>query len=145
MLKTVAERKFGREDILLFRKIEKVVREIDVDKMFNQSNDCGEDIDVRLCHILSHTIVKTFGNGLMLRHGYFAKGYEHYWVETYNGNVIDMCPVGSINPVLMSLKDARRSGLYLKKENIAQKNLGDNFFKMIKALEHQIKKQLCES
>ncbi len=78
------------EDINLFEKIRIIVQ------AFPDNLDLGKDSKnkpVKLsCHILAHALGRPFT--LEVKDGYFHPHYEHSWLETRNGHIIDVYPVG---------------------------------------------------
>lgn len=79
------------EEILLFETISSVVKNMkDVDLGLDEQ---GNAI-LLSCHILARAISAVFG--LECVDGYFSVGYQHSWLKTKTGHVIDVYPVGII-------------------------------------------------
>ena len=94
-----AVRWIPQEDIELFLKVKKLVELLpDLDFGLDES---GKPV-VLSCHILARVLSKHFS--LKYVDGHFAGNYEHSWLVTGNGNIIDPYPVAVIGgPVLTSL------------------------------------------
>ncbi len=79
-----------KEDVALLERIRLVVQE------FPDGLDLGKDLEgnpiVLSCHILAHAIGEVFG--LDVEDGYFRPHYNHSWLKTPNGHIIDVYPVG---------------------------------------------------
>lgn len=84
------------EDLELFARIERVVEEMqDPDLGFDET---GEPI-IMSCHMLARALRKMYP--VRVCDGYFAVGYEHSWLLTANGNLIDPYPVAVIGGPIM--------------------------------------------
>ena len=92
------------EELAIFNKVRDVVTRLpDV--------DLGIDIVdkkpiILSCHILARAIAKNFP--LKVNSGYFARSYEHSWLTTASGHIIDVYPVATLGgPILID--GSRRS------------------------------------
>jgi len=78
-----------KEDVKLFLKVRDAINHL-------PNIDLGVDGDkkkiVLSCHILARAVAIVFD--LELVSGYLYPDYEHSWVTTPNGNIIDVYPVG---------------------------------------------------
>lgn len=85
------------DDIKLFERIRcAVVNMIDIDL----GTDEGGERIILSCHILARAVAKLFP--VKVRDGYFLKVYDHSWVTTRAGNVIDTYPVGIVGgPIIL--------------------------------------------
>lgn len=67
--------------------------------------DLGRDEDgkaiVLSCHMLARAIGKIFN--LKIVDGYYHHGYEHSWLVTPSGHIIDVYPVGMIGGPLICI------------------------------------------
>ena|SRR3989338_5220753 len=79
-----------KEDIVLLEKVRRIVVEFPDDLDFGTNSD-GERI-ILSCHILAHSIGKAIG--LDVEDGYFRPHYDHSWLKTRNGHILDVYPVG---------------------------------------------------
>ncbi|TSC61490.1 MAG: hypothetical protein G01um101448_879 [Parcubacteria group bacterium Gr01-1014_48] len=103
----------AREDIALFEKIRSAVQAFpDIDL----GNDENGDHIMLSCHILARAIAHIFS--LTCRDGYYYPNYQHSWVETMYGNIIDVYPVGVIGGPILVHEDPICSpsrNLYIRK------------------------------
>ena len=86
------------EDQELFEKIKNAINnlpEIDLGK-----DEDGEKV-ILSCHILARAIAKAFS--LKYQDGYLYPNYQHSWIITKHGNLIDVYPVAILGgPILIS-------------------------------------------
>lgn len=91
-----AERYISENDLELFAKIKKALERMgDPDLGFDEN---GEVI-ILSCHILARAVAKVFP--VRVRDGFFAKVFNHSWVETSSGHLIDLYPVAVIGGPIM--------------------------------------------
>jgi len=92
-----ARRFVSDEEFELFLKIRELVTKLpDLDLGLDHS---GHKIDLS-CHMLVRAVATIFSLEFVV--GYFTVGYQHSWVLTPNGNVIDVYPVATLGgPILM--------------------------------------------
>jgi hypothetical protein len=84
------------EELALFSQIRKTIQQMrDPDLGLDEK---GEQV-VLSCHILARAISKVFP--VQVRDGYFAGSYDHSWVVTSSGHLIDLYPVGVIGGPIM--------------------------------------------
>ena len=84
------------KDLAAFRQIQQVVKLLDVSKIDIDENINGNKIS-------SHIIVEAMSMiyGLELEHGYFQNHYKHSWIRTHNSFIIDVRPIGIIDPIMV--------------------------------------------
>lgn len=95
-------------DHALFGNIKQAVSEM-------QDPDLGTDENGRQiilsCHILVRAIIKIYEDDdgkcaiMKVCDGHFAGFYEHSWIETRDGNIIDVYPVGIVGGPIMWVGD----------------------------------------
>jgi hypothetical protein len=77
-------------DIELLEKVRRMIQ------AFPDEIDLGNDLEgkpiVLSCHILANALGKVLG--LDVVDGYFRPHYNHSWLKTPNGHIIDVYPVG---------------------------------------------------
>jgi hypothetical protein len=97
-MKAHAETALPKEDVTLFRKIQKIVQALSEPDIGSEN---GEPI-VLSCHHLAHALAELFS--LKAVDGYSPRrGYRHSWLETENGNIIDVYPVDMVGgPILLA-------------------------------------------
>jgi len=91
-----AETVISPKEIALFRKIEEAVSrlpEIDLGK-----DEDGEEI-ILSCHILTRAVSRVFS--LKYRDGIWHQYYDHSWLVTKHGHIIDVYPVAVIGGPIM--------------------------------------------
>lgn len=87
-----------RADVVLFERIRLVVLAAnDIDLGLDEG---GRRIQLS-CHMLARDVGQVFD--LEFVDGFFAKGYQHSWVNTRSGNIIDAYPVGVLGGPLLSV------------------------------------------
>ncbi len=79
-----------KEDVELLEKTRLIVHAFPDGLDYGKHPD-GEQI-VLSCHILAGAIANIFC--LDVKTGYFRPNYDHSWVKTPNGHIIDVYPVG---------------------------------------------------
>lgn len=101
-MKPIVLQGVAKEDLAIFRKIEaamEVLPEIDLGKDEN-----GYPVLVS-CHMLCRAFAVVFPQ-LKCADGYFyKKGYEHSWLETPNGCIIDVYPIAVLGGPILVLKE----------------------------------------
>lgn len=114
-MKLYCEQFIPKEDMDLFLRIRKAV-----EAMTNPDLGCDENGDeIPLsCHMLARAVAKLFS--VKLWDGFYIKGYQHSWLETEYGHLIDVYPIGVIGgPILLEntsrLSPARR--LYIPEKS----------------------------
>lgn len=104
-----------QENLELFEKIKMAVTampDIDLGK-----DEEGEEI-ILSCHILARAIAKLFS--LKFVDGYFHPNYNHSWLLTPTGNLIDVYPIAVLGgPILISGAFSSPARWLYKKENIS--------------------------
>lgn len=84
------------EDLKLFEKIKIMVAKM-------SDIDLGKDKDGKIilsCHILVRAVAKFFS--LKFVDGYLYPNFNHSWLVTPNGNIVDVYPIATIGgPVLI--------------------------------------------
>lgn len=94
-------RYFSLEEVELFRRIRTAVDHFpDIDLGFDTKRKSPV---VLSCHMLARAIGKVFK--LEVVDGFIYPNYEHSWVLTHEGNIIDLYPVAIIGgPILVEHK-----------------------------------------
>lgn len=90
------ERYISKVDLALFAQIRKAVEQMG-DPELGLDED-GEPVTLS-CHILARAVAKILP--VRVRDGYFAGSYDHSWVETSDGHLIDLYPVAIIGGPIM--------------------------------------------
>ena len=124
-----AARFISRGDLDLFAKIERAVKHMaDPDLGINES---GEPIIVS-CHIMARAVVRVFPS-LRVKDGRYVQSYEHSWIETPDGNLIDVYPVAVVGGPIMLVggEDSPQSRLYttLSAREVSGGRFGKNSFR----------------
>ena len=114
ILITYTERKIEKEDLALFRKIEKVINLTELPDLGVNESGCKIDVS---CHMVAEATSRIFD--VEIRHGYFMIGYEHSWVCTKNLNIIDVYPWGAVGgPLLIARQIVVEEGpIYISDES----------------------------
>jgi len=95
------ERIIEQEDRKLFKKIKKLINRLpDMTFRFDQS---GSEIIIS-CHLLARAVYAVWPEEFIgVRTGYFMDYFDHSWLITARGNVLDIYPVGCLGgPLLYS-------------------------------------------
>lgn len=109
------------EDIVLFGKIRKAVERLP-EINFGKSEK-GEEI-ILSCHILARAVAKVFG--LKFVDGHLYPHYQHSWLLTSSGNIIDTYPVAVIGgPIIVDNGKWSRSSP--ARFHYKKKGLGNGF------------------
>ena len=96
------------EEVTLFLKIKAAGEQLeDLDLGID---DDQEPIPVS-CHMIARAVAELFP--VMLKDGFYLKGYQHSWIVTVSGHLIDVYPIGVLGgPILCEntsmLSPARR-------------------------------------
>jgi hypothetical protein len=122
-------RKFvTHEEFGIFERIRELVNilpDIDLGK-----NEDGEEI-ILSCHMLVRAVAKIFH--LKVIDGYFAKSYDHSWLVTPRGHLIDVYPVATLGgPTLMDgqwLSPSRRLYERTSSRKLSRGRFGKNSFR----------------
>lgn len=131
-------------DIELFRRIQRAVNDFpDINLGVNES---GETI-ILSCHILGRAIGKVFG--LKYVDGFFYPNYQHTWLLTANGNIIDVYPVGILGgPFLLKGSDrytySPARWLYKKKRILRGKSKTPSFRRAVRIAVSAVRKAMTE-
>ena len=91
-----AQRYISSDDLALFVQIKKSVEQMGDPEL--GLDEEGKPI-VLSCHILARAVARKFP--VCVRDGYFAGHYDHSWVETPSGHLIDPYPVAVIGGPIM--------------------------------------------
>jgi hypothetical protein len=112
-MKPYAAARIPQEDQELLRQVRLVfdaLPEIDFGEKGN-----GKKILVS-CHTICRALKPLFPS-LKYVYGRYAALYEHSWLETENGSVIDVYPVGSVGgPILVAVEVYELTQLYLPQQ-----------------------------
>lgn len=84
------------DDLALFERVQKILHCFESPDL--GTNESGEQI-VLSCHMLSRAFTRILP--VSVRDGAFLTFYEHSWVETPSGYVIDVYPVGAVGGPLL--------------------------------------------
>lgn len=104
------------EEIELFEKIRNAVINLpDIDLGVDKK---GEKI-ILSCHILGRAIAKIFG--LKYVDGYFYPSFQHTWLLTSQGNIIDVYPVAIFGGPLLIVNKEMSPAFWLYKRRSARK------------------------
>ncbi|KKW47152.1 MAG: hypothetical protein UZ00_C0014G0005 [Parcubacteria group bacterium GW2011_GWA1_60_11] len=89
-------RYISEEDLTLFERVKRTVERM-------REPDLGLDEEGRKiilsCHMLARAAAKVFP--VRVRDGYFAVNYQHSWVETPGGHLVDLYPVAVVGGPIM--------------------------------------------
>jgi hypothetical protein len=100
------------EEQVIFNRIREAIALLpDIDLGVDEK---GEEI-VLSCHMLARAVAKIFH--LKVVDGYFARFYNHSWLVTPKGHVIDIYPVGMLGgPMLVDATGVLSPGGHLYKQ-----------------------------
>jgi hypothetical protein len=101
-------------------------------------DEAGRKI-VLSCHILARAVGKAFG----LRHvdGYFYPNFQHSWLTTDAGNVIDVYPVGILGgPILVAGPATPAGWLYEKKRVLRGQTKMPSFRQTVRIVAAELRK-----
>ncbi|MDP3947122.1 MAG: hypothetical protein Q8Q41_00305 [bacterium] len=91
-----ATRYITEEDLALFAQLRAAIERLpDLDLELDEE---GQKIDLS-CHMLARAAAKVFP--VRVRDGYFAGNYQHSWVETPGGHLVDLYPIAVIGGPIM--------------------------------------------
>ncbi len=117
-MKSYVVSQISDDDVKLFQRIQRVIDEFS-DIRFGKDEN-GEEI-VLSCHILARAVGKVFG--LKCIDGYFYPNFEHTWLLTPDGNIIDVYPVAVLGgPILMDGQHCSPARWLYKKKRLALRN-----------------------
>lgn len=122
-----AEQYIPEEDIALFWQIRRSVENMGY-------LDLGVDEDgkpiILSCHMLARAVARVFS--VSVRDGYFVGNFEHSWVETSSGNIIDLYPIAAIGgPIMFDGMILPEMKIYIRSSTrrISRGRFGRNSFK----------------
>ncbi len=96
-MKIYCEQFIPKEDMDLFFRIRKAVEAMTNPDLGHDEN--GEEIDLS-CHMIARAVAKLFS--VKFLDGFYIKGFQHSWIETKHGHLIDVYPIGVIGgPILL--------------------------------------------
>jgi hypothetical protein len=108
-----AEGSISKTDQEVFKRIEGSINSLP-NNLDLGKDEIGSEIELS-CHILARAVALIFG--LRYVDGKHLDLFEHSWVETSSGNIIDVYPVGALGgPQLI---DASSTPFFKKREYIA--------------------------
>lgn len=90
------QRYISQDDLTLFAQIRRTIEQM-VDPELGLDEDGKSTI--LPCHILARAVARVFP--VQVRDGYFAGNYDHSWVETSGGHLIDIYPVAVVGGPIM--------------------------------------------
>lgn len=123
----------------LFRKVQRV---IDLLPDIELATEDGEKIELS-CHLLSRAIGKCFD--LTVETGKYHEIYEHSWLRTRSGRIIDVYPVATLGGPLLIDNRLRLSQLYRPtfiRTGSNKKGRRSGNSKLVRKIERAIKKIL---
>ncbi len=91
-----AVRYISEKDRVLFEKIKDAVEKMEDPELGIDEN--GDEI-LLSCHILARAVAEIFP--IRFKDGYFADCFQHSWVETDEGHLIDLYPVACLGGPIM--------------------------------------------
>lgn len=89
-MKSWAEKNMSEKEINILQNISLVYKKLPDEDLGNDKN--GEKIPLAQCHILARAFSDVFS--LKYEDGFFFPNFEHSWLISPEGNVIDVYPVG---------------------------------------------------
>ncbi len=116
-MKPYVLRFISKADLELFEKIKIAVNKLpDIDLGKDEE---GKEI-ILSCHILARAIAKLFS--LKFIDGYFYPNYNHTWLLTPDGNIIDVYPIAVVGgPILVENSFSSPVRWLYKKKNICDR------------------------
>jgi len=122
---TFAETRVSKDELALFKRIEKIVSCL-------SDIDLGEDEKgkkiILSCHILARAVSQVFG--VKFVDGFYYPNFEHTWLVTSSGNVIDLYPVATIGgPIMVVEPDYHSPAYWLYHKKRLNKNFHSNSFR----------------
>lgn len=127
------------EEVVLFHKIERLINLL---PDFDLKGEDGEETPLS-CHLLAQAIGKRLG--LKIETGVYHDIFEHSWLRTRSGRIIDVYPVATLGGPLLIDNRLRLSQLYRPTfiRGISRGNSRDkNFSKSLREVERVVKKTL---
>ena len=129
----------SKEEVKLLNKIKKAVRLL-------PDIDLGSERSGRKIPISCHMVVRIIGKHFRLKciDGYFCKLYQHSWLLTPQGNIIDVYPVGMVGgPIIVNAGDFFSPGdrLY-EKRSLAHVVRTNDFRRALKKLSESFQKRI---
>ena len=101
-------------DVMLFNKIRVLIDKFDdIDLGKDES---GEKI-ILSCHIMARALARIFS--LDYADGYFQPNYEHSWLVTPRGNIIDIYPINALGGPLLYVNGGARGFFIIKKGRLS--------------------------
>ncbi len=134
-----ALRTLSEEEVSLFRKIEKVV---DLLPDIDLGTEGGKEIPLS-CHLLAQAIGTCLH--LKVETGTYHDIFEHSWLRTRSGKIIDVYPVATLGGPLLIDNRLRLGQLYRPTfiRGVSRGNSRDkNFSKSLREVERVVKKTL---
>jgi len=127
------------EEVVLFRKIERVINLLPA---INLGTEDGEEIYLS-CHMLARALGTVFN--LQVADGH-AIAYEHSWLVTKHGNILDVYPIATIGgPLLIDGGTLYARQIYKRctAKEISSGCFGKPWFRnSVRKIERQIRKIL---
>jgi len=114
------------EDIELFKKIRNAI--VNLPDIAFAPDETGKEM-LLSCHILARAVARVFF--LKYSDGYLYPNYEHSWVLTSNGNIVDVYPVAVYGgPFLIDGSFCSPARWLYKKKRISRGRFSKPSFKM---------------
>ncbi len=118
----------SKDELALFVQIKKAVEKMHDPQL--GTDEEGKPI-ILSCHMLARAAEKIFP--VSLRDGYFAGIYEHSWVETFGGHLIDLYPIAVIGGPIMyegsTLSPQKRIYRRASTKKLSRGRFGKNSFR----------------
>lgn len=128
-------------ELELLRRIKLMMDHFPDDNDYGE-NDQGKPV-ILSCHIIARAVARVIGKSVKVIDGHYFPFFEHSWLETERGNIIDVYPVGIVGgPIFVNsivakkrcrilLFDEERGevGLYLPKDFSRQADFAKPWFK----------------
>jgi len=114
---------------------------------FPDDEDYGKDNDGRpvvlSCHIVARAIAEVVGKEVKVVDGIYFPDFEHSWLKTKEGNIMDVYPVGTVGgpifvsrivantrcKILLLRKQEKETGIYFPKDFPRQASFEEEWFK----------------
>lgn len=134
---TYTEQHIEQEDIEIFNIIKGTIQRINPQIPAEIMAYNGNEIKIS-CHMLADAVSEVFG--LEIKRGYYITGYEHSWIITHFGNIIDVYPWGTIGgPILITRKIISKYGpIYVENKNVGDTIPNDIYRRIVEIIKADI-------
>jgi hypothetical protein len=118
------------EDVIIFNRIKTAIDNLP-DLVLGKDEE-GRIIEIS-SHILARAVAKVFG--LRYIDGYFCRSYQHSWVLTRYGNIIDVYPIAVFGgPILLHRGDNSPARFLYKRRFLTNKFQQPSFQRSVKII-----------